>query len=102
MTQRAECEEADWIAPKSFVLKILISKFFVLKILRTCFCETRAQQGIQRGWGRGVLRETPIFPKPGTAAHNFISLGNPQQSYRRKVVEVRTFSHNDCSSLDQV
>jgi hypothetical protein len=35
-------------APKPFVLKILISKFFENHILRDPFFETRAGQGFQR------------------------------------------------------
>jgi hypothetical protein len=36
------------IAPPTFVIKILISKFFENKILQNPSCETRAGQGFQR------------------------------------------------------
>jgi hypothetical protein len=41
------------IARNSFVVKILVSKSFALKILTHLFCETRAGQGFQRYRGEG-------------------------------------------------
>jgi hypothetical protein len=51
-------------APKPFVLKILISKFFENHILRGPFFETRAGQGFQRYCKKKVIRESASKADP--------------------------------------
>jgi hypothetical protein len=58
--------------PSPFVLKILVSKIFGIKILQTHFCETRAAQDFQCVRGQGDTPENAKFALPAGANGEFI------------------------------
>jgi hypothetical protein len=58
--------------PSPFVLKILVSKIFGIKILQTHFCEARAAQDFQRVRGQGGTPENAKFALPAGANGEFI------------------------------